>query len=241
MNGARRLAAAIGLAALAAQPVAATEYTRFELLLVPPVRADALRPLPVLLNLPPTWQAGDAAAILLFHPPAAEPLRNRLVGALLDLGAAVLELDANVAEGFIADPDALPVVPTAETLLRDLRAAERALRADYAPGLVIAVGHGLGGEAVLMMADPDPGATRVAAIASLGPGAPAFRAGAPPPAGESWPARAPLLCEAIAYAHAAAATPLPDDEGYRARQVAAERNCAAALLTMRGEGPLAGR
>jgi hypothetical protein len=238
MNAAVRLVAAAGLAVLAARPVVATEYTRFELLFVPHERADALRPLPVLVNLPPTWRTGDAAAIVLFHPPSAQPLRNRLVGALLDLGAAVLELEANVAEGFVADPDATPTVPTAPTLLRDLRAAERALRAEYAPGVVLAIGHGLGGDAALLAAEPAAG--DFAATASFGPGAAAFRAGTPPPPGEAWPARAPLLCAALSYVHAAAATPLVDDADLRGRWVAAERDCGAALLGAPA-GPVAGR
>jgi hypothetical protein len=240
MNAAIRLAAAAGLAALAARPVLATEYTRFELLFVPPANADALRPLPVLVNLPPTWRTGDAAAILLFHPPAAEPLRNRLVGALLDLGAAVVELEANVAEGFVAVADKPPTVPTARTLLRDLRSAERALRAEYAPGVVVAIGYGLGGDAALRAAEPAAAAGGFAAAASFGPGAPAFRAGTPPPPGEAWPARVPLLCAALSYVHAAAATPLEDDADLRGRWIAAERDCANALLRAPA-GPVAGR
>jgi hypothetical protein len=240
MKAAVRLAAAAGLAALVAQPAAATEYTRFELLFVPPVRADALRPLPVLLNLPPAWQPGDAAAILLFQPPAAEPLRNRLTGALLQRGAAVLDLEAHVAEGFVADPSATPTPPTVESLLRDLGAAAHALRAEHAPGVMIAIGHGLGGDAVLLAAEPAAGAGDFAAVASFGPGAPAFRAGTPPPPGEAWPSRAPLLCETLAYVHAAAATPLEESADLRARQVAAERDCAAALVGTPA-GPVAGR
>jgi pimeloyl-ACP methyl ester carboxylesterase len=195
----------------------------------------------VLVRLPQSWRTGDAAAIMLFHPPAAMPLRNRLVAALLDRGAAVVEVDANVAEGFAADPDAVPVPPTTESLLRDFRAVARALRAEYGPGVVVAMGHGLGGEAALMAADPDLGDTGFAAVASLGPATPAFRAGPPPPPDEAWPLRAPMLCEALAWTHATAATPLTEDPDHRARQAAAERDCGAALLTRPASRPLAGR
>ncbi|WP_270939153.1 hypothetical protein, partial [Falsiroseomonas oryzae] len=124
----RRLCAAVALALplalpLAATPAAAFEHTRFEALWVEPVRPDALRPLPALLNLPAAWRPGDAAAVLLFDPPGAPGLRDALLGALLDRGAAVLELDANTAQGFSADSDHDPPPPTVESLTTDLFAA----------------------------------------------------------------------------------------------------------------------
>lgn len=234
------IAAALGLAV--AQPAAALEYTRFEALWIAPARAGALRPLPALLNLPPGWQVGDAAAVVLFDPPGPGSLHTQLIAALLGRGAAVLELDANTSYGFSADAEDNPPPPTVESLLTDLGAALAELRRAFAPGLVVAFGHGLGGEAVLRAAaSPMAGAGGgFVAHVTLGPGEPVFLAGAAPPAAEGWPGRAPMLCEALAFALAAAPTPL-DLAATRARDAATARACSAALVPATPPARPAGR
>lgn len=231
-----RLAAALALSVGFGASADAFEHTRFESLWITPVAAEALRPVPSLLNLPQGWQSGDAAAVLLFDPPGAHALRDAVLVALLDRGAAVLELDANAAHGFSADSGRDPPPPTRETLLQDLAGALVALRRDAGAGLVVAIGHGLGGEAVMLAADPSVAAAafgaegpRFTAVAALGPGQPRFAAGPPPPAAEGWSGRAPILCEVLAWAHGAAATPLPEAPEIRAREAVAVAACRAAL------------
>lgn len=219
-----RLAAAL---AIAATPAAAFEGTRFDLLWIEPNDPAAMRAIPALLNLPAAWQLGDAAAVLLVEPPGAFELRDHLLSALLDRGAAVLELDASTARGFSADADRNPPPPDAESLLTDLDLGLRELRR-YGAGVVVAIGHGLGGEAVLLAAERGLG---FVAHAALGPGEPAFIAGPAPPPVEGWVLRAPLLCEALAWAHAASPTPRPTAPDILAREAATQRACVEALAT----------
>jgi len=240
-----RRAAALGLSLSLAAPAGALEPTRFEALWIAPVGPDALRPVPSLLNLPRGWQPGDAAAVLLIDPPGAHALRDAVLGALLDRGAAVLELDANAARGFSADSDRDPPPPTPHTLLQDLAGALAALHRDTGAGVVVAIGHGLGGAAVMLAADPaiaadafGPEGPRFAAHAALGPGLPRFAAGPRPPAAEAWPARAPQLCQVLAWALGPTTdTPTQGPEA-RAREEEAMAACRAAFL---GGGPAATR
>lgn len=210
------LAAGLALTLPAAAPAAATEYTLFRPVMVPTENPAALRSVPSILNVPSGWQPGHAAAVLLFDPPDALPLRDAILSALLDSGAAVLELDANAARGFSSDSAANPPPPTAESLLHDLAGALVALRRDAGAGVVVAVGHGMGGEAALLAAEPARLAELLgedgpsyAALVSVGPGAPAFRAGTPPGRAEAWAMRAPMLCGVLAFAFGALPTPRP--------------------------------
>jgi hypothetical protein len=196
---------AAAVSALLTAPAAAQDLTRFELVWLPPLRAEAARSVPSLLNLPEGWRAGDAIAVVLFDPPAPAPLQDRIVGALLGHGAAVLEIDAASPLGFFMESDANPPPATVEELAATLTAALAALRRSHGAGLAVAIGYGLGGDAALVASGAG-----FAAHASLGPGAAMFRLGPAPPEAEAWPRRAPLLCEALAWAQAAAATPVAE-------------------------------
>jgi pimeloyl-ACP methyl ester carboxylesterase len=149
----------------------------------------------------------------------------------------VLELDANTARGFSAESDRDAPAPTPESLLHDLAGALVALRRDSGAGLVVALGHGLGGEAALLAADGarmaemlgDAG-PRFTALGAIGPGAPAFRAGASPPPDEGWASRVPLLCNVLAVAHLG--TPAPGESGSVAAG-AVDSACRLGLLVAR--------
>ncbi|WP_237217885.1 hypothetical protein, partial [Falsiroseomonas oryziterrae] len=90
---------------------------------------------PALLNLPPGWLTGDAAVVIAPGGPWDPGQRDVLVAALLDSGAAVLELNEPRAG------------PRAAAIRADLAAAYRTLRETYGAGLLVALGTGEGGEA----------------------------------------------------------------------------------------------
>lgn len=140
---------------------------------------------PALLNMPPGWMTGDAAVVIAPGGPWDPGQRDLLVSALLDSGAAVLELN---------EPRRGPRMPAIRV---DLVAAYRTMHEVYGAGLLVALGAGEGGEAALEAADTSAGEPLYAAAVRLGPGAPAFRAGVASPA-EAWPLRAPLFCDLLA-------------------------------------------
>jgi hypothetical protein len=142
---------------------------------------------PALLNLPPGWCIGDAAAVI--APDAAWPprLREDLIAALLASGAAVLELAAPDGEE-----------PREATLRRNLGEALATLTSIEGAGLMVAIGFGEGGDALLAAAETaDEEGHRYAAVVRLGPGAPRF-AVAEAPEEEAWTLRAPLFCDLLA-------------------------------------------
>jgi pimeloyl-ACP methyl ester carboxylesterase len=240
----RRRAALPALAALAvvlARPSAAFEHTRFQPVVVASEEAAESLRVPATLNIPAGWQPGHGAAVLLFDPPAAPALRDSLLVALLDSGAAVLELDANTAHGFSTEADRDPPPPTAEGLVRDLAGALTFLREDAQAGVVVAIGHGLGGDAVMLAAATRGEKGGLAAHVSLGPGAPRFATGGPVPAAEGWPHRVPMLCESLAWAAEAVPTPVDPHRAATDRLAETARACAAALappeLTMAVDSP----
>jgi hypothetical protein len=201
---------AAALVALACStPAPAQEHTRME-----PVWIEAAAPdgeeghtFPALLNLPPGWMVGDAAALVLFDAPWPGLARENLVAALLDEGAAVLELDANAAREFGPENPRAGPEPTAAELALDVRAAVGGLRRDTGAGLVVALGHGAGGNAAVLAASADRMAARpddagLAAAASLGPGLAHFALGGAAP-GRGWPVRAERLCRVLAAVVAA--------------------------------------
>jgi hypothetical protein len=184
-----------------------------------------------LLTAPPAWTSGDAAAVVIGDAPGDERTRARLFDALLAGDAAVLELDAR-SPGH--RPPGGGVAASAPLRPQDLQPrlfdALLALRRDYGAGLVVAIGFGSVGEAVLSggheaaahrLGDTGP---RFAALAFLGPGQPRFVAGATPPPDENWPARAGPLCAILASAVAAP----PGAERGPAHDV--KRSCLSALL-----------
>jgi hypothetical protein len=143
-----------------------------------------------LLNVPPGWMTGDAVAVVAAGGEWPAGQRDRLVSALLDAGASVLEMNAPPA-GLPRDA-ALEVALTAA-----LRMSSNVLGA----GLVVAVGEGEGGAAVLRAADAAEraGGEHFAAAVRLGPGEPVFHLGSVPQ-DEAWSARAPLFCDLLAGA-----------------------------------------
>jgi hypothetical protein len=221
------LAAALALAL--AGPATALEHTHLEPLWLEPVPPAAPQPyaIPALLNLPAGWSAGDGGVILLSDGPWGDSrtslMRDRLTAALLDEGAAVLELDVNTARA-VADRAGTPgPVPRGRDLLPAIYGALLALRREGGAGLVVALGHGAAGEAALQ-ASTEAAAThhigevgpRLAAAAALGPGPARFAAGARPAEAEGWPQRAPRLCHLLARL---GAVPQPEAPG----------NCAQAF------------
>jgi hypothetical protein len=165
---------------------------------------------PSLLSLPMSWQVGDAAVVLVSDPGAQVDQRDRLVGSLLEAGAAVLEVDARAARR----SDAAAVVA----------AAGAALRQEAGAGLVAAVGLGLGGAPGALLASVHPGF--VAHIGVLGSDM-AFVAGAESaPPEERWPERVGSFCAAMASAIGTG--PGPGEAG-GAGGAEARQACARAL------------
>jgi hypothetical protein len=153
------------------------------------------RPVPALLNLPPGWAVGDAAAILLADRRAEQPTLARLRATLLADGAAVLELEARPAPGGDCARAPLPL----------LVAGAAALRQELGAGLLVAVGFGCPGQAALHAAGGavtqigfEDGAAPLTAAVALEVGPPAFMAGMVPAPEEAWPVRAPILCRLFA-------------------------------------------
>jgi hypothetical protein len=176
------LATAEGTAA----PLGTTEHTQFTAVWVADPDTPRLVRAPGLLNVPPGWSSGDAAVVL---SPGAWPdgLRDRLVAALLESGAAVLELGLARAGG-----------GGTGALARDMVGGLRLLREAEGAGLVVAIGFGEGGDAALAAERTAPAeADGFAAAVRLGPGAAAFSSGAVPEI-EAWPSRVPLFCGVLA-------------------------------------------
>ncbi len=108
---------------------------------------------PGILIVPAGWARGGDAAVVLAERPSPEAWRSRLVAALLDAGAAVLQLDPQAARGEAEDNDhvAAPLGP--RDLLPDLFGALRGLTSEeIGAGAVVAFGQAgsAGGQAVLL-------------------------------------------------------------------------------------------
>ncbi len=197
----RPTAAALALALAALAPAAADEpFVGLDLLWMrPAAEAGATRACArlLVLNLPRDWMVADAA-VAVFVPEHAEAAMRPMVSALLPELAAVLEVPAYPVEGCRAPPPE----PVAEVL-----GAVRALRVDASAGLVVAIGVGAAGPAVLAAAREEvaarylgPDGPRLAAAIALGGEGPAAYALGTPPAGQAWPMRGALLCDALAAA-----------------------------------------
>ncbi len=226
------VAIAAATLACSAVPAPASEKTSVE-----PVRfalasagGGAGHAVPALLDVPPGWMPGDAAVVVVSDKSWSGPARGRLVAALLDEGAAVLELDPDAARGSGPAENARPgPPPSVSELAVGLGGLVGTLKQDVAAGLVVVLGHGAGGDAALLAAAAaraESGGDRPAAGASLGPGPAAFALGGVPSGGEmgthrGWPVRAARLCGVLA----AAVTP-PDAH-------AAEGECRRALVEPR--------
>lgn len=191
----RRMAALLPAAALSmglggapqAASLGTTENTQFLPVWIAPRHNIMAVEVPALLNMPPGWSTGDAAVVLAPGGDWPAGLRDRLVAALLDSGAAVLELNAPRQGG---DP--------AAALATDIRDALGTLHLAFGAGLVVAIGRGEAGAlaAEAAAAARTPEGRAYAAVALLGPGAPRFWLGEVPEV-QAWPARAPLFCSLL--------------------------------------------
>lgn len=190
---------AVTLAALA--PAVADEpFANLELLWArPATEAGAMRPCArlLVLNMPRDWVVGDAA-VAVFAPQDAEAAIRPLVRTLIPELAAVLEVPMHPVEGCRAPPAG----PLAEVL-----GVVRALRVENSAGLVVAIGIGAAGPAVLAATREEearrylgPDGPRLSAAIALGGDGPAAYARGAPPAGQAWETRAGLLCAALAAA-----------------------------------------
>jgi len=223
------MAGVAGLLLNAAPTAQATDYTAFVPLWIEQeaARPDPAQTVPGLLSVPPSWQPGCGAAIVIGAPQPPGGPRDSVVARLLGEGALVLELDVFTARGFAADSAATPPLPDAAALLRDLFAALAVLRREYDPGLVAALGFGIGGDAALgaALARRPAGDSGFVAGIHLGPGPMRFTSGTGPDVAEAWPLRLRSLCRAVT-------DPADPDAGV------ALRRCEAALS---GGSPQAAR
>lgn len=199
-------AVVLGLGAVGAAEAASVgtpEYTQFLPVWLAPGPGLPEHPVPALLNLPPGWQAGDAAVVVVRGRDAPQAIRDEFSAAVIDSGAALLELHLR------ADQE--------EDLPGTFAEALNTLRIGYGAGLVVAVGYGRVAEVTLGLMEAERGkAGGYTAAAVLEPGAAVVAAGALPPPGEAWPVRAPLLCEVLG-------TALPGEAGF-------SDGCARALF-----------
>ncbi len=201
MSIASRPAVAVLAAGLgAANPISTEPFAGLDLLWVRPA-TEAQETLHcarlLVLNLPRDWVVGDAAVAIFADDPADHAVRRLAEALLLEL-AAVLEVPQRTAEGCRVPP-ASPVA--------DVLGAVRALRVDASAGLVVGIGVGSSGPAVLA-ATGDEVAARLlgadgprlaAGIALDRDGQASFALGAPPE-GQAWTDRVKLLCAALASA-----------------------------------------
>jgi hypothetical protein len=223
-----RIAAVLLAASLAAPPAFAGEYTTYQFLDVP---AGALQPCRagMLLSLPESWQSGDGAVVLLTTGQTHDAMRDVLVSALLSEHAAVLEL--------------VPVRCEAVTAVQDGVIAGAidgfdAMTRTMGSGMVVAIGYGPGGKAILDVVRAPAagllGANRphYAAAVAIGDGPAAFALGEPLPVQEEAPSRLAALCRALAaVAGGMGATP------ERAVPASASETCTVAMD--RGTSPAA--
>jgi hypothetical protein len=212
-----RFAAAVLAGSFVVAPAVADEYTTFQNLEITSAAFPECRT-GMLLNLPPSWRMADGAVVLLSMGPLRDAARDSLVSALLFEHAAVLELvpcgaryggDGSVTAGALGALDAM----------------SRTMGA----GLVVAIGYGPGGTAVLdVVREPvasllGVNGPRYAAAIAIGDGAPVLMLGAPLPAWEQAPPRLAALCRALA-AVAGGMGPTPE----RIAPATAGETCGAA-------------
>jgi hypothetical protein len=183
----------------------------------------------MLLSLPESWQSGDGAVVLLTTGQTHDAMRDVLVSALLSEHAAVLEL--------------VPVRCEAVTAVQDGVIAGAidgfdAMTRTMGSGMVVAIGYGPGGKAILDVVRAPAagllGANRphYAAAVAIGDGPAAFALGEPLPVQEEAPSRLAALCRALAaVAGGMGATP------ERAVPASASETCTVAMD--RGTSPAA--
>jgi hypothetical protein len=138
---------------------------------------------PAIASLPAGWLSGDALVVLMPGAFGEPGLRTRLIAAVLEAGAGVLEL---------------PQRPAGVDVETVLRVGQRELHA----GIVVLITHGAAGEAVFEAASRArlPDRYGYSAVVHLGEAAVRVAFGDAPPAQE-WDVRGPLFCELLANVH----------------------------------------
>lgn len=181
-------AGAAALAMMAATGAAAAsigtpEYTEFVAVWL--TGSTEEHPVPALLNLPPGWQPGDAAVVIAQGRDAPEGLRYALTAAVIDAGAAVLEVHVQAGRE--------------EELPQTLADGLVTLRGGFGAGLVVAVGGGVTAPAVLRALEAErAGVGGYNAAAAMEDGRLRVAAGFAPAVSEGWSMRAPMLCRILA-------------------------------------------
>ena len=228
----RLIRAALAAGCLAAVPAAATEYTRFVPLpyVATPMSADATGCAGVaLMNIPSTWQPGDAAVLLLTDWSLRDPRRDALVAVLLEERAAVVEVAAGAPTHCDGDTEATSrLAPPEDPIALMFTLLDATRRAGA--GLVVALGYGPGSGIATQVVREEiaarylpHGAPRFAAAAMMADGEPAFLLGPPSERREAAPERFRRFCGALGQAAGdAAETQRP--EGLRTAAL-----CVAAL------------
>ncbi|MEO3473048.1 hypothetical protein AAFN86_14355 [Roseomonas sp. CAU 1739] len=197
----RPVAAGLAIILAALAPAAADEpFASVDLVWARPATEDgAPRPCArlLVLNLPRDWMVGDAA-VAVFAAADAEAAIRTIVRALVPELAAVLEVPSRVVD----ECRTPPAGPVAEVL-----GVVRALQVDAGAGLIVAIGIGAAGPAVLAATREEvarrylgPDGPRLAAAIALGGDGPAAYAIGALPGALGWEMRAPLLCAALASA-----------------------------------------
>jgi hypothetical protein len=226
-----RLAAAVFAGGIAVAPAVADEHTTFHYLEVASPAFPECRT-GMVLSLPASWQIQDGAVVLLSPGPARDAARDGLVHALLSEHAAVLELAPMPCDGRHAGRDSViaGAVGALESMTRTAGA-----------GMVVVIGYGTGGRAVLdLVREPvgNPlvaGRPRYAAAIAMGDGEAAFALGARMPAWEQASSRLGALCHTLAAL--GSGTSLAAD---RADSAAATGRCLAAFAEAGPTGAVVG-
>ena len=184
-------AAVLIAANLAVAAAGADEYTTFHHL---EVSSSALQPCRggMLLNLPPSWRAGDGVAVLVTVGQPRDAMRDILVSVLLSEHAAVVELVPARCDA-VQDSIVVGAIDALDAMARTMGA-----------GMAVAIGFGSGSAAMLevvrapamnLLGADGP---RYAAAVAIGDGAPAFALGESLPTQERTPSRLATLCRALA-------------------------------------------
>lgn len=208
----RRTLIATALLAGLSGPAVADEYATYLSLFVTPAGASSATgcQTTALLNLPASWQAGDAVVVLLTTEPEYSQQRDSLIAEILAEQAGVLEVpSASPAACHQDGADALGSAAQAASLDL-LYGGLLAARQQGAGGLVVAIGHGREGRLALAAADEAEASARLgshgprfAAALALGDERPRLRLGAAVAAPERAEARLGLLCDALGRSNTA--------------------------------------
>ncbi|WP_372623940.1 MFS transporter [Falsiroseomonas sp.] len=217
------IAAALLATSLLVPPALADEYTTYQNL---EVTSGVLQPCRagMLLSLPSSWRAGDGAVVLMTVGQTHDAVRDVLISALLSEHAAVLELV----------PVRCDTTPAAQDgIIAGAIGALDAMTRTMGGGMVVAIGYGPGGKAMLdVVREPaadllGANGPRYAAAVAIADGEPAFALGEPLPVQEDAPSRLAALCRALAA--------VVGGMGATAERAAPASASEACIATMAGE------